>query len=249
MIRESERSQVLWGRTEIPYAIRRSPRRATVSIAVEPTGEVVLTAPTTAPLDRLDRIVHAKARWIVERLRRTSEVPPPLPSREFISGETFLYLGRQYRLRVASKVEESGEVALRRGWLVAPVPEAREGSDRAECVRAALVAWYKTRAAERLPERADTWSKKLGIPLPRVIIREPRKRWGSCDAKGTLRFNWRVIQSPMRLVDYVVAHELVHLRHPDHTKEFWATLGRVMPDYESRRHDLKRLGPLLDWSY
>jgi predicted metal-dependent hydrolase len=247
MIPEGERSQVWWGRTAIPYAIHRSPRRATVSIAVEPTGEVVLTAPNTARLDQLDRIVRAKAPWIVERLRKTSDLPPSLPSREFITGETFLYLGRQYRLRVEDQVEGAGEVGLRRGWLVVPVPEVREGIDRAEHVQKALVAWYKTHAARRLPERAAMWSKKLGIPLPPVIIREPRKRWGSCDAKGTLRFNWRVIQAPLRLVDYVVAHELVHLVHADHTKRFWATLGRVMPDYEARRVALRSLGSRCVW--
>jgi predicted metal-dependent hydrolase len=80
-----------------------------------------------------------------------------------------------------------------------------------------------------------------------VLVRDQRKRWASCDDSGVLRFNWRVIQAPMRLVDYVVAHELVHLRHREHTAAFWARLGVVMPDYEARKEALRRLGPRLQW--
>ena len=76
---------------------------------------------------------------------------------------------------------------------------------------------------------------------------EQRKRWGSADARGCVRFNWRIVQAPQRLVDYVVAHELVHLRYPSHTRDFWAELGVVMSDYEARREELRRMGPLLIW--
>ena len=81
--------------------------------------------------------------------------------------------------------------------------------------------------------------------MPKVTIREQQKRWASCDTAGVLRFNWRIIQTPMRLVDYVVAHELVHLVEKNHTKRFWSILGKVMPDYETRREELTRLGARL----
>ena len=90
-------------------------------------------------------------------------------------------------------------------------------------------------------------STRLGLHPSSVLIREPRKRWGSTDARGNIRFNWRIIQAPTRLIDYVVAHELVHLAHPDHTRDFWATLGRAMPDYEVRREALRRLGRQVVW--
>jgi predicted metal-dependent hydrolase len=80
-----------------------------------------------------------------------------------------------------------------------------------------------------------------------VVIRNQQRRWACCDARGTLRVNWRIVQAPMRLVDYVVAHELVHLRHKQHSKAFWAVLGRAMPDYERRREDLRRIGTKLEW--
>ena len=88
---------------------------------------------------------------------------------------------------------------------------------------------------------------RFGVPEPGVVIRDQQRRWGSCDRRGTLRVNWRIVQAPMRLVDYVVAHELAHLRHQDHSKAFWALLGRAMPDYEPRREALRRMGAKLGW--
>ena len=86
-----------------------------------------------------------------------------------------------------------------------------------------------------------------GGPMPRVVIANQQKRWGSCDQNGTIRLNWRIIQAPMRLVDYVVVHELVHLRHRGHGRDYWQAVGRVMPDYERRREDLKQRGVSLAW--
>ena len=128
------------------------------------------------------------------------------------------------------------------GRLVVTVPVSS-----AAAVRKAVVAWYRRHAAERLPERAATWAKKMGMPVPVVLIRDQRRRWGSCDPKGNLRFNWRIVQAPMRLVDYVVAHELAHLAHRNHTAAFWAALGRVMPDYETRRERLRQVGRRFEW--
>ena len=87
----------------------------------------------------------------------------------------------------------------------------------------------------------------MGVPLPALLTREQQKRWGSCDPGGTLRLNWKVLQAPIGLVDYVVAHELVHLLHTDHTPAFWACLGRAMPDYDRRKDALRRMGPRLEW--
>ena len=235
-----ERSEVRFGLTAIPYVVRRSQRRGTVSIAIDPAMGVLLTAPQATPIARLDRVVHDKARWIVERLRRGpvgAEHPAP---REFVNGETFLYLGRQYRLKIV--VGAVTRVAFTGGRLVVTVPV---GS--AAAVRKAVVTWYRHHAAERLPERAEICAKKMGVPVPVVLIRDQRRRWGSCDPKGNLRFNWRTVQAPMRLVDYVVAHELVHLGHRHHTAAFWAALGRVMPDYEARRERLCQVRRRFEW--
>lgn len=243
----AERSSVRFGGTRIDYAIRRSRRRGTVSVVVDPTDGVVLTAPARTPVTRLDAVVHTKAPWIVQRLRRVSDIPPPLPAREFTSGETFLYLGRQYRLRVEPEAREVGPLVMSAGWLHVRLPPGLDAEHSAAFVRAALVDWYRRRARERLPEVVATWARRLDVAVADVLVRDQRKRWASCDARGTLRFNWRVIQAPASGVAYVVAHELVHLLHRDHSAAFWRTLGRVMPDYEKRRAALRAIGPRLEW--
>jgi predicted metal-dependent hydrolase len=94
-----------------------------------------------------------------------------------------------------------------------------------------MVDWYRRRAADQLRPLAATWSERVGVSLGSVLVRDQAKRWGSCDRAGTLRLNWRIVQAPLRLIEYVVAHEVIHVLHADHGREFWAALGRVMPDY------------------
>jgi len=240
-----ERSEIHYGTTRIPFLIRRSDRRGTVALAID-GGKLVVTAPIRATIDRLNAVVRGKAFWVTQRLRNASERSAPL-AREFVSGETYRYLGRQYRLRV---VEGHGapDVKMDRGWIVVAVPEAHE-AEVSRRVRGALVRWYREHAEERLPERVEVWAKRFGIPAPALLVREQRRRWGSCNEAGEVRLNWRIIQAPLSLVDYVIAHELTHVVRGDdgHSAAFWAHLGRVMPDYDARREVLRVLGPSLEW--
>ena len=244
MTGDLETSSITWGDTRLPYAIRRSARRKkTVAVTVDPAGGVLLVAPEHFSTSRLDAVVRRKAAWIVRRLGHVQSHDPPPARREFVSGESVLYLGRHYRLKVHPN--ETGEAKLRGGWLHVSAPA---GAQRPVHVRAALVTWLRGHAAARLPERVAAWRARAGVEdMPRVVIADQQKRWGSCDRNGTIRINWRIIQAPMRLVDYVVVHELVHLRHRGHGRDYWQALGRVMPDYERRREDLRQRGGGLTW--
>ena len=238
-----EISSIRWGDTRLSFTIRWSSRRKkTVSLSVDPSGEVQLVAPQHFSVARLSQIVRENAPWIIRKTKHVGIPDPPPSPREFVSGETVLYLGRNYRLKVDS--DQGGDTRLCGGWLHVCVPEVAQ---KQEYVRTALVAWLRQRAEERLPERVALWRVKVGVDLPKVVIADQQKRWGSCDGSGTIRLNWRVIQAPLRLIDYVVVHELVHLRHADHDAAFWRALGVVMPDYERRREDLRRRGTAFTW--
>lgn len=240
-----ETSEVRYGRTTIEYAIRRSNRRKTVAIAVDPLEGVLLTAPPGVDLAVLDRVVKDKAQWIVERLRHVADAEPPAAPKQFVTGESFAYLGRHYRLRVVEG--EAIAARVNAGWLEVGVASGSKASERTGALQLAIRDWYLTHAKQRLPERVRIWAGHAGVEIADVRVRDQQKRWASCDDKGVLRFNWRIVQAPMRLVDYVVAHEIVHVIHPDHTKAFWARLGGVMPDYERRKAELRRLGGRLEW--
>ncbi len=239
-----ERSEVRWGSTEIPYVIRRSERRGTVGIAVEPSGTVVITAPRAASVSRLDRVVREKAKWIVDRVKHRATILPER-QREFVSGETFSYLGRQCRLRVRVS-EEAQPVALRGGCLEVTVPSDVARALVATFVRDALMEWYTRRARANLASWVVPWAAAAATPAPKVVVSDAAKRWGSC-SNGTLRFNWRIMQAPRALVDYVLAHEVIHLAHEHHDADFWSALGRIMPDYEERKARLRALGSELSW--
>ena len=240
---DTEISSVVWGSRRLSYTIRRSSRRKkTVAVTVGPAGSILVVAPERLATGRLDGIVARKAEWITRRIRRAQD-QAPLPSpREFVSGESVLYLGRHYRLKVDPHV--TGEAKLHGGWLHVPAPG--DGQQTAQ-VRAALVSWFRSHAARRLPERVEAWRSKVGVSMPRVIVANQQKRWGSCDQRGAIRLNWRIMQAPMRLIDYVVVHELVHLHHRGHGRDYWQAVGRVMPDYERRREELRWRGVGLAW--
>lgn len=185
-----EQSEVQFGRTAIPYTIVRGRRKRTVAIGVDPIGGVRVRAPEDTPIEKLDGIVHQKAQWILQRRRTYEDLPPPPSPRAFVSGETFLYLGRQYRLKVDGRLAPDVGVRLVGGRLCV--------SGRRD-VRESLVAWYRAHAAARLPKRVAVWSDVLGLCPASVLVRDPRKRWGSADVKGNVRFNWRIVQAPLRI--------------------------------------------------
>ena len=238
-----ETSVIAWGNKHLPYTIQRSARRKkTVAVTVDSAGGVLLVAPAQLATSELDALVRRKAPWIDKQIRRVKSLESMPASREFVSGESMLYLGRHYRLKVCPR--ENGPPKLRGRWLHV---SARVGADQPDEVRSALISWLRQRAQERLPERVGAWCLKVGVAMPQVLVADQRKRWGSCDQGGTIRLNWRIIQAPMRLVDYVVVHELVHLQHRGHGRDYWQAVGRVMPGYERRREELRELGGRLMW--
>ena len=228
-----EVGQVTFGHTVISYRVRRSARRKkTVSIRVSAEG-VVVSAPQTMRSDRLEQFVRARGSWIMKKQAYYSALIEEGGFRKrFVNGETLSYLGRQYRLK---RSRDATTVKLAGRYFIVP-----EGDP--EDVRKLLMNWYYQQAYKRLPERVDYYSRKLGLASPPILVRDQQKRWGSCNAKGVLRFNWRVMMAPLKLVDYVVAHELVHLEHMNHSKAYWQRLEQILPDYRLRRQQLDQRG-------
>lgn len=239
----NERGEVRYGNTTIPYTVVRSARRKkTVEITLDPAEGVLIAAPVEAEAERIRRIVAKRAPWII----RTLASPVAAPARkEFVSGESLSYLGRQVRLFVTAETVRRIAVKFENWSFQITIPVDLAGETRRAAVQAALVRWYRARAEERLPERVAKWALAAGYAPSRVLIRDQRQRWGSCGADGAVRFNWRIIMAPLALIDYVVIHELAHLKVRRHTTAFWDEVARLAPDYAVRRLRLKELGPTL----
>lgn len=239
----SERGHLTFGETIIEYTVVRGPRRRkTVEITLDPAAGVVVAAPAELPTERIHAIVTKRAGWIVRRTAAGLLLPPP---KRFVSGESLPYLGRQVRLTVQHAAAKRTDLKFQHWSFDLVVPASLSGDERRSAARSAAIRWYRRRASERLRGRVQRWAQIVGIEPPAVQIRDQRQRWASCGQDGTLRFNWRIMMAPPALIDYVVVHELVHLRMRNHSPQFWTELARLMPDYKPRRARLKEVGPSL----
>lgn len=241
-----ERSEIQWGTTPIAYVIRRTGREKTVALTIEGRGKLVVTAPEGVSVQRLNGIVRSKAPWVVRRIRRASDLPPPPSEREFVTGETVRYLGGQYRLKVIEN-RDLDRARMRAGWYEVAVRPGLTASARRREARKRLAGSLKDHADLYLPRRLAEICRRLRVAMPSIAVREQSKRWGSCDRTGALRINWRIIQAPIALIEYVLVHELAHLEHRGHDRKFWAAVGQWLPDYEQRRARLRELGSALVW--
>ena len=212
--------------------------RKTLAISVLPDGTVAVSAPQGTPLSKIEQRIVARLPWIDRQKAYFAQFMPRSPARQYVGGETHLYLGRQYRLRLEQG--EDRNVRLYAGRLVVSVPEP----DRPDRVREALEAWYAERARIRLPERvalAQAQVRHLGLSHSDLTIRTLRRRWGSMSPAGRLTLNRDLIKAPISSIDYVIVHELCHLAHADHGPAFYRILQRLLPDWEARKARLERL--------
>lgn len=221
--------------------VRSAQRKRTIALQLAPDGRVTLRAPLGAKPARLKEVLRAKAAWLERRLSGAwSEIPPPNPPREFVAGETFHFLGRQHRLRFSTGAAE--DYVQLEGEFLHVATRNKRPLTRTE-TRTCLKNWFVEQAQVFLPKRVERWTPKAA---PRqtlqVLIANQSRRWASCGKDGVLRFNWRLMSMPVSLIDYVVVHELCHLRHPDHSSAFWRKLAEIMPDRVARERQLSVWG-------
>lgn len=210
----------------------RTNRRKSADIRVE-EGAVSIVVPTNTSGEKIDQLLVAKRQWIKEKIALQRELNPA-STKQYVSGEAFPYLGRNYRLKV--ETGNFAPVKLLNGRLVVTLPN---GSEQPHMIRNALVRWYKRQAEQKLTEKVERFAPMVGVEPAGVGIRTFKSRWGSCTAKGKLEFNWLIMMAPNRMVDYVVIHELCHLIRHDHSPEFWREMARVMPEYAQCREWLR----------
>jgi predicted metal-dependent hydrolase len=235
--------EVFHGQSRIIYQVVVSQRRATIGILVGPDRRVVVRTPGRVAPRHLEQIVRDKAPWILKQLAAIEAREAFQPARkELVSGERLPYLGRSYPLDVRWDGAARPLAQLEAGSLVVWLPEDLNDinpEQQQASVRAALEAWYMARAREVLPLRVDAFSGLVGKQPAKVTVRSPQHRWGSCSAQGNISLNWRIVMAPPPVMDYVVAHEVCHLRAHNHLAAFWHLVGTVLPGYQTHREWLR----------
>jgi len=237
-------ASIEFGTSQIDYEVKYSSRRKNMSIAVHPNKKVEVLAPADLSQEEIQGALKRKAGWVKERLDWFEQMSQLAVNREYVSGETFLYLGRQYRLKIQYGTKRI-PVKLRGKFFEVTLLQSMPVQDRRETVRRTMWRWYRAHAQEKIGAIIDRYSERLRIEPPQFRVKYQAKRWGSCSQDGVLNINLRVIMAPLSQIEYVVAHELCHLKHKDHSASFWELLHLILPNYEVRKENLRRDG----WRY
>ncbi len=230
----------------IDYTIKKGKRKRTVAIQVISPSQVVILAPHSLTREKVEEIVRRRSQWILQNQKRLRNLARLYPAREFVSGERLLYLGREYRLNVRwAENGGQGSPAINGRRIVVSVGREGRAGPNKYFVREALLKWYLSEAGQVIPRRVELYSNLLDAIPKEILVKQQKRRWGSCSSKGILRFNWQLIMAPLSIMDYVVVHELCHLRVKNHSPDFWRLVSRALPDYRQRRKWLRESSPLL----
>lgn len=220
---------------QIEYEIKFS-KRKTLNITVERDRKIIVRAPLNLPLEKIEEIVQSKRQWLKEKLNHIQKYPVDTKPKEFISGETLLYLGRNYQLLVVAETIEGIEFNQR--FRISKIDQANANQ--------LFKAWYMKQALQKIEPLAKMYAKSLGVKYNEFKTSEMKYRWGSCTPNNNIIFNWRIIKAPMYVLEYLVAHELVHLIEDNHTPRFWNILSIQVPNYQKAKNWLKVNGHLLE---
>jgi predicted metal-dependent hydrolase len=223
---------------DLTFDVRRSARRKNLGLTVDRGAELVVHAPLEADGGELTRWMRSKLLWVHRKLAQKDQLIEKNYEPEFVTGETFSFLGRSYRLAV---VREAAEPLALVGEQFRLAADARVDG------YAHFRRWYIRTGRAWLGERVAQLARKTGVQPQRVEVRDLGYRWGSCGRTGTLNFNWRLLQLPARLIDYVIVHELAHLIHPNHGLEFKRLLNRALPSCSERERELGLAANAVHW--
>jgi predicted metal-dependent hydrolase len=222
------------------YRVVVSERRRRLGLTVERDGSLVLRAPRGCDAERAEIFLRGSETWLGDKLRRREDHPPAHPVREFRDGETFAYLGRGYRLQIVGAGQatvrlSAGRMMIGKGLVRDPV-----------AARRAMIGWYRGTGQRWAQGRLQPWAARMEVRVPDVVVRDVGNRWGTYrpgdGARGTMALHWALFQLPAHLVDYVIAHELAHIRISGHGADYWSLLRQAIPECEERKRELDDLG-------
>ena len=222
----------------IPYTLRESPRARRMNLRIGADTGLVVTLPSHAGAHRIAPFLRRHERWILRQIDRLARFAEQIP-RRWPYGETLPYRGREHYVQIEQGARAAISRSEDRRFVVTM---RRPGIDGA---RRQLKRWYREEAERALLARATARGQELGLVFRALRVRDQRRRWGSCSVRGGLSFNYRLIMAPPEVLDYVVVHELLHLRECNHSRRFWTLVARHVPGYQDARAWLTRFGPYL----
>ncbi|MEQ1775842.1 MAG: SprT family zinc-dependent metalloprotease [Burkholderiales bacterium] len=216
----------------VSYVLHRSHGRRRISLSVDERG-LRIGAPLRASMREIETVLRDHARWVVRKLSEWGE--KRVPGRRWVDGETLMFLGQPLQLNITTDEKSTDGVAQRESSLQISTQRVQP-----ENIAALARAWLRTQALSDFAMRIDRFRETMAVAPADIRLSNARTRWGSCHASGRILLNWRLIQMPARLIDYVVVHELAHLREMNHSPRFWTVVAKEIPDYAARRREIRR---------
>jgi predicted metal-dependent hydrolase len=227
---------------DIEYQLLPGSDRQTTDIVIERDGVVTVRPPKRMTPEQVDETVLSKRMWIYRNLAEWRDLNATHVTREWVSGESFLYLGSRYRLQLVREQDEPVKLKDGRFCLLRSVVES--GGEKA--AHRAFETFYEEKGLPRIQKRVAYFAARVGVAAGLVQIKDLGYRWASCLKNGDLHFHWKCLMAPLTIIDYVVVHELCHLHHRDHSNAFWNEVDKVLPDYRERKDWLRVRGAELD---
>jgi predicted metal-dependent hydrolase len=221
---------------DIEYNLTQSDRK-TLSIYVENNGSITVIAPNGLDKNEIEKVIEKKRYSIYKNLAEWRMLNESFVDRQFVNGEGFLYLGSSYRLQI----EEALNVPLKlyQGYFLLHKKELKKATTH-------FKDFYKEKALIKIPGRIKLYQNRIGVFAADIRVMDLKTHWASCSESGTLNFHWKCMMAPLKVIDYIVVHELAHLIHKTHSDAFWNLVDKVIPDYHERKEWLRNNGAMMD---
>jgi hypothetical protein len=224
----------------IPFVLQSSTRSRKLTIKVDSSGQVIVTAPARYPRYKIAEFVESARDWITAQQTRQASKPT------LISSSKVLYFGKEYAVKVSTRFD--GTVRLgKEAVIVAPlVTDSKSRALLTKSTLSLLSSWLKNRSVEYVTKRVYELSEEMKLPFKGLAFKQQKTRWGSCSSQKNLNFNWKLIHAPKEVIDYVIIHELAHTKHMNHGRQFWDLVAKFDADHPHHRRWLNRYGSTED---
>jgi predicted metal-dependent hydrolase len=223
---------------DIEYQLMPGADRKTTDIVIERNGVIAVRPPSNYTPEQVDAVVKSKRMWIYRNLAEWRDLNSTAVVREWVNGETFLYLGRAYRLALITEQTEPLKLIEGRFCLKRLLVD----TGGASAAKKAFEVYYAEKGLQRISERVKYYAPKIGVTASSINVKDMSFRWASCSKSGALNFHWKCMMAPPKIIDYIIVHELCHMHQRNHSDAFWNEVDKVMPDYRERKEWLRKNG-------
>lgn len=235
---------IILGNQQLTYQLRRSKCRRSVQVKIVPPGNLEVLAPEGLPHAEIEKILRHRSSWIATHMTRMATQAANPVNSALIEGAALLYLGLPRKLVLEESPTTRAKVTVDDHILTVHLPKV-QSINHSAVLEETLRKWYIRVATKLLADKTAYWAQQLGVRPQRITIREQKTRWGSASQLGNVNYNWRIIMAPTEIIDYLVVHELCHIKVPNHSAAFWQLVGQSISDYKGCRLWLRQNGAIL----